>query len=138
LVGDAWSTDKISFGNYINGFVESDKQINVDIPLELIEKSHSINKKIINTLKVTHIICWGKQVFEHILNRNDSQNEIYRFSDFEKNLPQQNLKNRNGFEYAKIKIDNRTIYVLKVFHPSMPSFGAYNESTQKLINWFLS
>ena len=57
--------------------------------------------------------------------------------DFEKNLPQLKLKNRNGFEFAKINIDKKIVYALKVFHPSMHSFGAYNESTQKIISWFL-
>jgi uracil-DNA glycosylase len=124
--------EKISYINYINDIVPSNRANNVTVETELIQKSHHINKEFIKILDTTHIVCWGKQVFNYLLSQPDITIKE-RIKNFEKN---EGLKNRKGFEYVKIELDGKTIHILKVFHPSMPSFGQYNVGTQNIMNWF--
>lgn len=125
---------KIAFANYIYELVCSDSMINVIVPDEFKSKSNAINHEIINILEITHIVCWGKHVYGYLLNHEAVKIcKGERWNNFESKI---GLKNRKGFEYSKIEIDGRQIHVLKIFHPSMPGFGVYNESTHKIMDWF--
>ena len=58
---------EITYANYINDLVPSDNSLNVTIEPQLLKRSNNINKEIFNILKVSHIVCWGKFVFNHYL-----------------------------------------------------------------------
>lgn len=120
---------KVSFTNYINDLVKSERANNVDVPNELVKKSHTINQELISILKVTHIVCWGNQVFDYILKKA-SNIEMKSFNDIE------NLSPSRGFGYAKIDLNGRRVHLLKVHHPSMPYFGHKNINTQNILKWF--
>ena len=124
--------EKISYTNYINDLVSSDNANNINVNSDLVNKSHLINNELIKILDATHIVCWGKNVFNYII----SQPEIIiseRISNFGEIA---GLQNKKGFEYVKIKTESKEIHVLKVFHPSMPSFGVNNKDTHSIMNWF--
>ncbi len=118
--------EKISYVNYINDIVKSKGSINVDVGQELINKSNNINKELLDILNITHCVCWGKDVFKYLTNL-----DIYEVIESYK-LP------RKGFEYAKLRNTEKgtIIHSLKIFHPSMPSFGVYNKETQKILEDF--
>lgn len=120
--------EKLSYTNYINDIVKSDKAINVDISQELKTKSHLINKRLIEILNITHCICWGKHVFNYIM----------RLDGYE--VIEKRKLSKKGFGYAKIKNSqtDKIIHVLKVFHPSMPGFGVYSKKTQEILSEFYS
>ena len=123
--------NRISFTNYINDLVKSETANNVTIDPKLLKISSEINTKLLLILDVTHIICWGKNVFNYIMALDDV-----------KILERHNLKEidglvfRNGFEYSKIQFKGKEIHILKTFHPSMPSFGHKNDNTHNIFNWF--
>ncbi len=116
---------KISFANYINGLVKSDTQIDVKIDSEQLELSHKINTELINILKPTHIICWGKDVFDYVVKTVDGE------LNYSKSL------NKKGFAQAQITKNKTTINILKTFHPSMPGFGHLKPETHNIIGDFL-
>lgn len=124
--------ETISYINYVNDFVPTNIAINVKIENQLIEKSHIINKEILRILDNTHIVCWGKNVFNYLLSQPEVK-VLEKWKDFNRI---DSLQNRKGFEYAKIELNGKIIHSLKVFHPSMPSFGHYNENTQNILDWF--
>lgn len=124
--------EKISYTNYVNDLVQSSTKTNVTVSNELLNRSHHVNKELIKILNVTHIVCWGKNVFNYFLSQPEIKT-IERWKDFEKI---DGLKNRNGFEFAQIEFNGKEICLLKVFHPSMPSFGHYNKYTQDILSWF--
>lgn len=118
---------KVSYTNYINDFVISKQKTGVIIDTEQIEKSRIINEELLSILMPTHIICWGKVVFDLILN-NPRYSVISR-----KNL------GKIGFESAVINdLKSGTIHnLLKVFHPSMPQFGINDARTHTILKTFL-
>ena len=124
LINDYLS--KICYTNYINDFVITEEKNNVIIPAEQLERSRIINEHLLEILKPTHLICWGKEVFQYLIS-----NPRY------KTLEAKNL-GKPGFNYAKIQdvATNQTFHLLKVFHPSMPGFGVYDEKTHKIFAWF--
>lgn len=124
--------NKIAYTNYINDIFESEKANNIKISPALIVESSSINIEILKTLKTTHVVCWGKQVFDYILSCTDIEilNKSANFNSLAK------LKNKNGFAFAKIKLFDQEIYLLRIFHPSMPGFSPYNNDTQNILEWF--
>ena len=117
---------KICYTNYINDFVITEEKNNVIIPAEQLERSRIINEQLLEILKPTHLICWGKEVFQYLIS-----NPRY------KTLEAKNL-GKPGFNYAKIQdvATNQTFHLLKVFHPSMPGFGVYDEKTHEIFAWF--
>ena len=120
----------ISYINYINNLVPSRSQNNVKIEKKLIDLSTEINNQIYEILGTTHIVCWGKPTFDYLVRQKGV--EIYEKTAL---LTDRKIK-KKGFEFAKIHINGRFINVLKVFHPSMPSFGHKKESTHKIFDWF--
>jgi len=115
----------ITYTNFINGLVKSETQNNAKISEEQRKESITIQNEIIQILNSTHCIAWGKNVFEHILE----------FPDFE--VIETKKIDKIGFGYVKIqnKINLNTINVLKVFHPSMPSFGQLKSETHDIFKW---
>jgi hypothetical protein len=71
-------------------------------------------------------VCWGKDVFNYLTKLSG-----YKVIESRK-------LSRKGFGYAKLENleTNKTIHALKVFHPSMPSFGVYKKETQMILNEF--
>jgi hypothetical protein len=118
--------NRISYLNYIQGLVLSEKQL-ANAENEQVELSKEVNKEILRILKITHCICWGKQVHNHLLNTTG-----YRIVE-QKNSP------LRGFATAIIEADaGGFIKLLKTFHPSMPSFRPYSKETQAIIAEFLN
>ena len=124
LINDYLS--KICYTNYINDFVISEEKNNVIILAEQLERSRIINEHLLEILKPTHLISWGKEVFQYLIS-----NPRYKTVEI-KNL------GKPGFNYAKIQdvATNQTFHLLKVFHPSMPGFGVYDEKTHEIFAWF--
>lgn len=124
---------RISFVNYVNDLVPSETAINVTINPILLSKSHIINKEIITLLKPTHIVSWGNHVFNYL--RVQDYVEVIMGNDVvTKNIAQ--LSQKAGFGYMRIKVGETEINVLKVFHPSMPSFGQKKPVTQEILKYF--
>lgn len=122
----------IAYTNYINGLVPTTSKTNVPVSEELKSKSHLINKEIIRILEPTHIVCWGRPVFEYIGGIADNDvTTTNNLNDFKK------LK-KKGFRYAKKKINGNIVQVLGTFHPSMPSFGGRTKGTHDLFEWFFN
>jgi hypothetical protein len=118
--------NRISYINFIQDLVRSENQI-ANAESDQIEMSKEINREILRILGVTHCICWGKQVYNHLLNTSG-----YRIIE-QKNLP------ISGFATAIIEANpGRFIKLLKVFHPSMPSFRPFSAETQAIISKFLN
>jgi hypothetical protein len=116
---------KICYLNYIQDLVVGNTQLTVANSTQ-IEKSKLINKSILNILKPTHCICWGRHVFNYI-----KQTQGFSVSGPDKIL-------RKGFAINSVTIDaGHKFKLLKVYHPSMPSFSPYSEATQNIIHSFL-
>jgi len=116
---------KICYLNYIQDLVVGNTQLTVANSTQ-IEKSKLINKSILNILKPTHCICWGRHVFNYI-----KQTQGFGISGPDKTL-------RKGFAINFVTMDDgHEIKLLKVYHPSMPSFSPYSEATQNIIHSFL-
>lgn len=124
--------DRIAHINYINGLVESENQINVNISKALLSESIIINNQILEILDVSHIVCWGSKVFEYIL-KQENVKIIENWNAFERI---DGLKSTNGFGFAKIQLNNRNYCILKTCHPSMPNFKQYEINTHNILNWF--
>ena len=124
LINDYLS--KICYTNYINDFVISEEKNNVIIPAEQLERSRIINENLLEILKPTHIISWGKEVYQYLIS-----NPRYRI------IETNNLE-KAGFSYAKLEDNstNQILHLLKVFHPSMPGFGVYDDVTTGIFEWF--
>ncbi|WP_313032330.1 hypothetical protein [Soonwooa sp.] len=123
--------ESISYTNYINDLVPSNNANNIAVNPHLIKLSSEINNEIYKILETSHIFCWGKNVFNYIINQ-ENVNIVERT-----NLLTKSEIKKQGFEYAKILIDNQEIHLLKIFHPSMPKFGHKKEDTRKIIEWFM-
>ena len=116
---------KISYLNFIQDSVKSENQL-ANATSDQILKSQKINQHVLDILEITHCICWGKQVYQHILAM-----------DGNKIIKEEKLRLR-GFSRATIQLKaGRIIKILKVFHPSMPSFKPYSEETQKTLSEFI-
>lgn len=57
----------IAFVNYINDNIPTSSSINVNIPIEIVKEIHIINKQFVNILMPTHVVCWGKEVYNHLI-----------------------------------------------------------------------
>lgn len=125
---------KISHINYINGIVKSETNNNAIIDIELLKNSIEINNKILDILEITHIVCWGKNVFNYIIQQEKVQ-ILESWDNFDRI---EGLKKSKGYGYAKIILNGKEIHILKTFHPSMPSFRQYYDNTHKIFNWFYS
>ena len=66
LINDYLS--KICYTNYINDFVITEEINNVTIPKEQLERSRIINENLLEILKPTHIISWGKEVYQYLIS----------------------------------------------------------------------
>lgn len=120
--------DKISYTNYINDFVITAEKTNVQIPADQVARSKKIFERQLEILKPTHIVCWGKEVFDHIIS-----NPRFTVSN-SKSLV------KSGFGYCFITDINTgmKVHLLKTFHPSMPGFGTYSDETHKIFAWFFA
>lgn len=123
---------KISHVNFIKGLIESETQNNVKIDHKIINLSTLINFQLISILGITHIVSWGKNVFNHIIT-NDKTEVLELVDDLSKI---ENLTKLEGFAFAKIKIEGKKINILKVFHPSMPKFKRHSQEVHNIFNWF--
>ena len=92
---------------------------------EQIEKSILINEEIFSILGITHCICWGKQVYNHIRSSKNTK------------MVSEEIVYKKGFAKCDLKLNGLPIKLLKVFHPSMPGFGISSESTYEIIRSFL-
>lgn len=117
---------KICYTNYINDFVITEEKNNVVIPKEQLERSKIINEQLLEILQPTHLISWGKEVYQYLIS-----NPRYKV------LETKNL-DKAGFQFAKIQdVESGAVFnLLKVFHPSMPGFGVYDEKTHEIFAWF--
>ncbi len=117
--------NSISYVNYIQDIVKSNSQM-INASKEQIEESIPINEAIFRILGITHCICWGKQVYNHI----KSSSNVINFTN--------EINHKEGFAECGIMLNDQPIKLLKVFHPSMPKFGKYSESTHEIIANFLN
>ena len=113
----------IAYTNFIDGLVKTNTKTNVFIPDEQKERSKTINLQILQTLNITHCICWGKDVFNYVCQYSKT--------------PIKEQKLAKGFSTTKITLENgQKIKVLKIFHPSMPSFKHLHASTHNIFEDF--
>lgn len=116
---------KIAYLNFIQDLVESKKQI-VNAASHQIAMSQRINKQILKILQITHCICWGKQVYQHLLRIEGFRVLV------DDSFPQR------GFGRGLIETDEgKKISVLKIYHPSMPRFRYRSPETQRIISEFI-
>lgn len=114
----------IAYTNFIDGLVNGLSHINTSKTQEQIERSKRINLEILKIMGMTHCICWGKQVFGHVCGYSVK--------------PIKEEKLEKGFSKTQITLDNNQIInVLKIFHPSMPSFRHLHKNTHKIFSDFL-
>lgn len=117
--------ERIAWINFIQSGVKSNKAL-VQAEPEQIQKSISINREILRVLKITHCICWGKPTY-----------------NFVKNIPgykiaSEKSEGKPGFASCIIDVgDGSKMSCLKVYHPSMPGFGPFSDSTNSIISRFL-
>jgi len=115
---------KIAYTNFIDGLVKTNSKTNVYIPLEQIERSKKLNLQILQILNITHCICWGKEVYNHVCSYS------------QKPIKEEELT--TGFGRTTIQlITGQTIKVLKIFHPSMPNFRHLQKTTHDIFSEFL-
>jgi hypothetical protein len=114
--------------NYINDLVKAEQPVNAQIPKDLINKSNEVNYRFLDILNITHCVCWGKDVFNYLGNSNNFR--VIEGSGY----------NKKGFGYMKVENVNngKRMHVLKIFHPSMPGFGHFNDDTQEILRSFYS
>jgi hypothetical protein len=124
--------NKISHINFINGLVSSNSQNNAKIDSVLISNSIEVNNQILDILDITHVVCWGKNVFNYIVNQKNIE-VLESWDNFDKI---EGLTKSKGYGYAKINLNGKIIHILKTFHPSMPSFRQYYDNTHNIFNWF--
>lgn len=117
--------NRIAYINYIQGLVQSETQITT-APNADVERSKAVNKRILDVLGITHCICWGGHVFNYIASTPGLT--VTASEDV----------GLGGFGYRQIRDESgRPMHLLKVYHPSMPSFSPFSEETQNTIADFL-
>jgi hypothetical protein len=117
---------KISYINFIQGLVKSEAK-SVIAPEAQIELSKKVNREILKNLGITHCICWGKEVYEYVRS----------LTGFE--TVSETALEKSGFSSRSIDVgDGRIMHCLRVFHPSMPSFGSFSPTTHLIISRFLN
>jgi hypothetical protein len=115
----------IAYLNFIQDLVKSPGSL-ANADASQVSISRRVNRRIVSILGITHCICWGVQVFRHVIAM-DGFRVISRES-----LPLQ------GFSVAVVEDDRgRQMRVLRIFHPSMPKFRPYSVETQRVIADFL-
>lgn len=117
--------NQIAYVNFIQDVVVSDTPMTEGTP-EQIRVSKTINKEILNILKVTHCIAWGKPTYGYIKNI-----EGYR-------VKSERSEGKAGFSSCVIDTGDFEFKLLKVFHPSMPSFSPFSVKTHQIISGFLA
>lgn len=117
--------ERIAYLNFIQGLVKSDQALAQAEP-EQVERSKIVNLEVLKILGITHCICWGKPVYEYVRSMTG-------FKDLGENPLE-----KSGFSSCTIDVgDGRTMQCLRIYHPSMPGFGALTKSTQTIISRFL-
>ena len=117
---------KISYINFIQGLVKSEAK-SVIAPDVQIELSKKVNREILKFLGITHCICWGKEVYKYV--RCLTGFKTVSETAFEK----------SGFSSCSLDVgDGRIMHCLRVYHPSMPSFGSFSPTTHSIISRFLN
>jgi len=115
---------RISYTNFIDGLVKTDKKTTVYIPEIQIVKSKKINLQILQNLNITHCICWGREVYKYVCEYSQT--------------PINETELTKGFSRCQITLsNNQNIKVLKIYHPSMPSFRHLSKETHKIFEEFL-
>lgn len=115
----------ISYINFIQGLVSSDRQIAL-AEKEQIELSKRINCELLKILGITHCICWGKPVYEYIRSMTGFRVLV------------ENGLEKSGFSSCIIDVgENEKMQCLRVHHPSMPGFGSLSKTTHSIISRFL-
>ena len=122
---DAFVT-RIAYGNFIQGLVKSNSAL-ATADWDTVTRSKAINRPILEILGITHCICWGKNVFDYITT-----------SEGFDTLQHEDL-NKGGFAQSLIENEQgHKMRVLKIYHPSMPSFGHKTTETHSILSTFLS
>lgn len=118
--------ENIAYINFINDFVKTKNHNNAFVPKDLKEKSIRVNNEYLQILNITHCICWGGPVLDY----------MKRLPDFK--VVKNQKMDKKGFELMWLENEksDQKIKVLKVFHPSMPSFGIYKKSTHQIFEDF--
>ncbi len=116
--------NQIAYVNFIQDVVVSDTHLTVGTP-EQIRVSKAINKEILNILKVTHCIAWGKPTYEYLKH-------IEGYT-----VKSERSEGKKGFSSCVIDAVDFEFKLLKVFHPSMPSFSPFSAKTHQIISAFL-
>ena len=117
---------KIAYLNYIQDLVIGENK-NANATAEQHEISRQVNHDFLEILNVTHCICWGSQVF-------NSLKSIDGFA-----VESERSEGMKGFSSAIIRRPNgKKMNCLKVFHPSMPGYKPFSESTHKIFEDFLT
>lgn len=115
---------RISYTNFIDGLVNTDKKTGVYIPQNQIEKSKKINQQILQNLDITHCICWGREVYNYVCQYSQT--------------PINETELAKGFSSCQITLpNNQNIKLLKIYHPSMPSFRHLSKETHEVFGEFL-
>jgi len=116
----------IAFANFINGLVVTERNVNANVPAEMIRTSKKIAYEIIKILNPTHIVCWGSAVYQYLTTMPNFK------------VIKTMKVNQKGFSYTLIEHDSNPIHTLKVFHPSMPSFKHSRSSTHDIFQNFFN
>lgn len=120
--------NRIAYINYIQDLVISKDNNMAEATDSQIAISKEINLEILELLGVTHCICWGERVFRY-LHETDGVDVLSE---------QKCEPDCRGFSLATITLKNRAIKLLKVYHPSMPSwFDPFSENTHQIISSFI-
>ena len=117
--------NEIAYLNFIQDLVKSNSHM-ANATIEQIRRSKAINKEYLRILRVSHCICWGKPTYEYVKSISGYKviSEQYR--------------GKKGFSSCVVDTgDGYNMQILRVHHPSMPSFDPYSKTTQDIISQFL-
>ena len=118
--------NRIAYVNFIQGLVKSETPL-TPVEASQIAQSKTINKQLLEILGITHCICWGGPVFDHVTTL-DGFSVVKTEDLLQKSFSYSLIQNEHG----------RRMHVLKIFHPSMPQgFKPYSPTTQDIIAAFL-
>jgi hypothetical protein len=116
----------IAYLNFIQGLVRSEKQLAIATS-EQVKMSQRINREYLRILNITHCICWGKPTYEYVTTMQDFR------------ILSEQPEGKKGFSSCLVQANGgQHMHILRVFHPSMPSFAPNSESTHKIISGFLA
>lgn len=116
----------IAYLNFIQDLVNSEKQM-TNATWEQAQASQRINREYLRILNITHCICWGKPTYEYVQTMQGFR------------ILSEKSEGKNGFSSCLVETNSgQHMHILRVFHPSMPSFAPNSERTHGIISDFLA